>query len=136
MRTPGFHCITFGCQMNVNDSQWVARALVRRGFVERPLEEADVVFLNTCSVRDKPEQKVHSALGRVRRANARALVGVAGCVAQQLGEGLMRRHPQVRLVAGSDGIVSVPDAFVRLLDEPETRLSFLDFTAVYPDRDP
>lgn len=136
MRQPGFHCITFGCQMNVNDSQWVARALVRRGFTERPLDEADVVFLNTCSVRDKPEQKVHSALGRVRQTNARALVGVAGCVAQQLGESLMRRHPQVRLVAGGDGIVSVPDAFVRLLDEPQTRLSFLDFAAVYPDRDP
>ncbi|MCH5277414.1 MAG: tRNA (N6-isopentenyl adenosine(37)-C2)-methylthiotransferase MiaB [Desulfovibrionaceae bacterium] len=136
MREPGFHCITFGCQMNVNDSQWVARALVRRGFAECALEEADVVFLNTCSVRDKPEQKVHSALGRVHQANPRALVGVAGCVAQQLGESLMRRHPQVRLVAGSDGIVSVPDAFVRLLNEPEARLSFLDFTAAYPDRDP
>lgn len=136
MRKPGFHCITFGCQMNVNDSQWVGRALVRRGFEERPLEEADVVFLNTCSVREKPEQKVHSALGRVRQANPAAVVGVGGCVAQQLGEGLMRRHPQVRLVVGSDGIVSAPDAFLRLLAEPELRLSYLDFTATYPDRDP
>ena len=50
-----FHIITFGCQMNVNDSFWLARSLQRRGFVESPLEKAEVVILNTCSVRDKPE---------------------------------------------------------------------------------
>lgn len=136
MSHPGFHCLTFGCQMNVNDSQWVARALARRGFVERSLEDADVVFLNTCSVREKPEQKVHSALGRVRQVNPRAVVGVGGCVAQQLGGELMKRHPQVRLVVGSDGIVHAPDAFVRLLEEDGLRLSYLDFTSEYPDRDP
>lgn len=136
MPQPGFHCLTFGCQMNVNDSQWVARALGQRGFVERSLEDADVVFLNTCSVREKPEQKVHSALGRVRQINPRAVVGVGGCVAQQLGGELMKRHPQVRLVAGSDGIVHAPDAFVRLLQEDGLRLSYLDFTSGYPDRDP
>lgn len=136
MGKSGFHCITFGCQMNVNDSQWVERALMRLGFEEKPLEEADVVFLNTCSVREKPEQKVYSALGRVRQANPRAVVGVAGCVAQQLREELMRRHPQVRLVAGSDGVSAVPDAFVRLLNEPDLRLSYLDFTDIFPDRDP
>ena len=136
MGKSGFHCITFGCQMNVNDSQWVERALMRLGFQEKPLEEADVVFINTCSVREKPEQKVYSALGRVQRANPRAVVGVAGCVAQQLGEELMRRHPQVRLLAGSDGVSSVPDAFVRLLGDPKLRLTFLDFTDIFPDRDP
>ncbi len=136
MGKPGFHCITFGCQMNVNDSQWVARALERRGFEETSLEKADVVFLNTCSVREKPEQKVYSALGRVHQANPRAVVGVAGCVAQQIGQELMRRHPQVRLVAGTDGIAPTPDAFVRLLHEPKLRLSFLDFTDTFPDRDP
>ena len=60
-----FHIITFGCQMNVNDSFWLARSLQRRGFVESPLEKAEVVILNTCSVRDKPEQKVYAALGRI-----------------------------------------------------------------------
>ncbi len=136
MGRPGFHCITFGCQMNVNDSQWVERALVSRGFEPRPLEEADVVLVNTCSVREKPEQKVHSTLGRIRLANPGAVVGVAGCVAQQMGEELARRHPQVRLIAGSDGIASVPDAFVRLLEEPDLRLSYLEFTDAFPDRDP
>ena len=136
MSNPGYHCITFGCQMNVNDSQWVARALEQRGFVEKTLEEADVVFINTCSVREKPEQKVYSALGRVHQANPRAVVGVAGCVAQQIGAELMRRHPQVRFVGGADGIAPAPDAFVRLLHEPKLRLSYLDFTDSFPDRDP
>ncbi len=136
MGRPGFHCITFGCQMNVNDSQWVERALLARGFETRPLEQADVVLVNTCSVREKPEQKVYSALGRIHQANPGAVVGVAGCVAQQLGRELFRRHPQVRLVAGSDGVAFVPDAFVRLLEEPGLRLSYLEFTDSYPDRDP
>ena len=136
MGRPGFHCITFGCQMNVNDSQWVERALISRGFEMRPLEEADAVLVNTCSVREKPEQKVHSTLGRIRLANPAAVVGVAGCVAQQMGEELARRHPQVRLIAGSDGIAAVPDAFVRLLEDPGLRLSYLEFTDAFPDRDP
>ena len=136
MARHGFHCITFGCQMNVNDTWWLARALRKRGMEETTLELADVVFVNTCAVREKPEQKVHSTLGRIRQANPFAVVGVVGCVAQQLGQNLMRRHPQVRLVAGSDGIIHTPDAFVRLLEDSDLRLSFLDFSASYPNRDP
>ena len=52
-----FHIITFGCQMNVHDSRWLGSVLQRRGFAESPLEEARVVVVNTCSVREKPEQK-------------------------------------------------------------------------------
>lgn len=83
-----FHIITFGCQMNVNDSFWLARSLQRRGFVESPLEKAEVVILNTCSVRDKPEQKVYAALGRIKYETRRvpgSFAVVAGCVAQQIG---------------------------------------------------
>ena len=112
-----FHIITFGCQMNVHDSQWLARALEARGFCEAPLEEARVVVVNTCSVREKPEQKVMSTLGRIRQVTGnspRVLVAVTGCVAQQLGEKLFSR--QVRLVAGSDGISGAPQAIERLLD--------------------
>ena len=88
MQERTFHIITFGCQMNVHDSQWLGGALRARGFAEAPLEDAQVVVVNTCSVREKPEQKVMSALGRIRQVtggDARVLVGVAGCVAQQLG---------------------------------------------------
>ena len=137
MRERSYHIITFGCQMNVHDSQWLGRVLQRRGFAEGSLEEAQVVVVNTCSVREKPEQKVMSALGRIRQAtnsNPDVLVVVTGCVAQQLGEELFRQ-PQVRLVAGSDGIASAPEAIERLLAEPDRKLSLLDFTSSYEERE-
>ena len=133
-----YHIITFGCQMNVHDSQWLGRALATRGFVEASLEDAQVVMVNTCSVREKPEQKVMSALGRIRQvtgANPHVLVGVAGCVAQQLGEAFFSKESQVRLVAGSDGISGAPAAIERLLEEPGLRLSLLDFTSHYVERE-
>lgn len=137
MRERSYHIITFGCQMNVHDSLWLGRVLQRRGFAEGSLEEAQVVVVNTCSVREKPEQKVMSALGRLRQAtnsNPDVLVVVTGCVAQQLGEELFRQ-PQVRLVAGSDGIASAPEAIERLLAEPDRKLSLLDFTSSYEERE-
>ena len=105
-----FHILTFGCQMNVNDSGWLARMLMARGLRNGGLAEADVVILNTCSVREKPELKVRSALGRIRQETAgrEVLVCVSGCVAQQLGEKLFGYSSQVRLVAGTDGIASIP----------------------------
>ena len=125
MKERTYHIITFGCQMNVHDSQWLGRALEARGFAAAPLEEAQVVVVNTCSVREKPELKVMSTLGRIRQATGnspRVLVGVTGCVAQQLGDALFRQR-QVRLVAGSDGISGAPAAIERLLDDPALRLA-------------
>ena len=134
---PTFHIMTFGCQMNVNDSDWLARTLIQRGFIQSPLEEAGLVILNTCSVREKPEQKVYSALGRIARAtrhNAKSFVALAGCVAQQLGEGVFDSFPQVRLVLGSDGLNFAPDAIERLRAEPDLRLCFTDFSDRYIER--
>lgn len=138
MKERTYHIITFGCQMNVHDSQWLGRALEARGFAAAPLEEARVVVVNTCSVREKPELKVMSTLGRIRQATGNSphvLVGVTGCVAQQLGDALFRQR-QVRLVAGSDGISGAPAAIERLLDDPALRLSLLDFTSHYEEREP
>lgn len=135
---PSFHIMTFGCQMNVNDSDWLARSLRQRAFVEAPIEKAGVIILNTCSVRDKPEQKVYSALGRIRQKTRRtpqAFVVVAGCVAQQVGSALFKRFPQVRLVVGGDGMASAPDAIMRLCTDPALRLSLVDFSETYPERD-
>jgi len=133
-----YHIITFGCQMNVHDSHWLGRALSARGFFEAPLEDAQVVVVNTCSVREKPEQKVMSTLGRIRQlsgGNPAVLVCVAGCVAQQLGESLFEKESQVRLVAGSDGIGNAPQAIERLLENPAQRLSLLDITSQYVERE-
>lgn len=96
-----FHILTFGCQMNVNDSDWLARALVARGFTEAPLGKARVNIVNTCSVRDKPEQKVYSVLGRIRQATRKlpdAFAVVGGCVAQQIGSGFFTRFPDRKSV--------------------------------------
>ncbi len=138
MREKTYHIITFGCQMNVRDSQWLERVLTARGFSEAPLEDAQVVVVNTCSVREKPEQKVVSTLGRIRQAtggDTRVLVCVTGCVAQQLGEALFAKERQVRLVAGSDGIAAAPQAIEQLLEEHDLHISLLDFTAHYVERE-
>lgn len=131
---PSFHCITYGCQMNVNDSAWVARSLVKMGWVESEMETADFVFINTCSVREKPQHKVLSMLGIIRDVNPKASVAVAGCVAQQMGEKLWEKNAHVRLVLGSDGIVHAPEAFEKLAKNPKLRLSYLKFTKAFPDR--
>ena len=112
-----FHIITFGCQMNVNDSFWLARSLQRRGFVESPLEKAEVVILNTCSVRDKPEQKVYAALGRIKYETRRvpgSFAVVAGCVAQQILEQadiviLEINEHLPRLRGGFDEVIHISD---------------------------
>jgi len=96
---------TFGCQMNVYDSEQMLRDLAAAGYVETHNDdEADIFVLNTCSVRDKPEQKVYSLLGRLKRHKAArgAMIVVAGCVAQQEREALAERAPFVDVVMGPD----------------------------------
>ena len=95
---------TWGCQMNQHDSEKMAGILGGLGYVPAAHEgEADLIILNTCSIREKAESKVYSRLGRLRRlkkSNPQLLVGVVGCVAQQAGEEIFRRAPYVDLVMG------------------------------------
>ncbi|SDB47354.1 tRNA-2-methylthio-N6-dimethylallyladenosine synthase [Desulfonatronum thiosulfatophilum] len=133
-----FHITTFGCQMNVHDSQWLGRTMRDKGWEDSDEDQAEVLILNTCSVRDKPEQKVYSHLGRLRdywSRNPELFVAVGGCVAQQVGEAFFARFPYVRLVFGPDGLPMVPEALARLSREPGLRLSLLDFTESFPERD-
>ena len=95
---------TYGCQMNVYDSERMAEALGASGYVttERP-EEADMILLNTCHIREKASEKVFSELGRLKplkAANPDLKIGVAGCVAQAEGAEILRRAPLVDLVVG------------------------------------
>ncbi len=125
--------------MNAHDSDWLARSLVERGFSEAGPGEALVYILNTCSVREKPEHKVYSAIGRLRpflQERPEAFVAVGGCVAQQVGESIFKRFPEVRLAFGTDGIKGAPEAIARLCSEPYLRLSLVDFSEIYPERDP
>ncbi len=132
-----FHIVTFGCQMNVGDSDWLARALVSRGWRQTPEQDAWLFVVNTCSVRDKPEQKVYSELGRLaayQRKKPGLTAAVGGCVAQQIGRGFFERFPFVRLVFGSDGIAAAPDALDRLAEDASARIALLEFLGAYPER--
>jgi len=136
--TKTFHVLTFGCQMNVHDSEWLARALTVRGWTEVSEDEAEVYIVNTCSVRDKPEQKVYSLLGRLRAYIAEhpdRFVAVGGCVAQQIGNDFLERYPFVRLVFGTDQVGRVPHALDELLEDGERRMALLDFEDGYPSQD-
>ncbi|WP_173081936.1 tRNA (N6-isopentenyl adenosine(37)-C2)-methylthiotransferase MiaB [Fundidesulfovibrio magnetotacticus] len=134
-----FHVITFGCQMNVADSGWLGRSLTAMGWEEVPEDEARVFVVNTCSVREKPELKLYSQLGRLAAHLERdpsVFCAVGGCVAQQVGTSLWNRFPFVRLVFGTDGIPQAPQALARLAENPRLRLSLLDFSDSYTERDP
>ncbi len=120
---------TFGCQMNEYDSLRVERLLGLSGYVvTHSLQDADVIFLNTCSVRAKAEQKVHSFLGRLKRFKERRpglKIIVAGCVAQQLGERLLERFDTLDLVLGTRAITSVGDLLGRIQEGEVRRLACL-----------
>ncbi|HEX6273382.1 MAG TPA: tRNA (N6-isopentenyl adenosine(37)-C2)-methylthiotransferase MiaB [Polyangiaceae bacterium] len=109
---PGFALVTFGCQMNQHDSERIGEVLRAAGWVEEPdLERTDLVLLNTCSVREKAEQKLRSEVGRLALVKERRpglLIGVAGCVAQQEGERLAARMPAIDLVVGPDNLAEIP----------------------------
>jgi tRNA-2-methylthio-N6-dimethylallyladenosine synthase len=107
-----FYLETFGCQMNVHDSEKVAGVLMARGY--RPVDthhDADIILYNTCSIREKAAQKVFSRLGAFRkgRGNEQKIIGVLGCVGQQEGERFFERAPQVSLVCGSASYPQLPD---------------------------
>ena len=107
-----FFIQTFGCQMNVYDSERLGQLLENAGYqpAENP-EGADLIFLNTCSVREKPAQKVYSSLGRIhglKKRNPRLVIGVGGCAAQQEGEALLERFPYLDFVLGTKELFRLP----------------------------
>jgi tRNA-2-methylthio-N6-dimethylallyladenosine synthase len=107
-----FYINTIGCQMNVYDSEQIAARLAGLGYQQTGvLEVADLVIVNTCTIRAKAEQKAFSFLGRLARLkikNPGLIIGVGGCVAQQEGEKILRRVPQIDLVFGTQAIDRLP----------------------------
>jgi tRNA-2-methylthio-N6-dimethylallyladenosine synthase len=129
--TPGsgksFYIETFGCQMNVHDSEKVVGVLAGRGYrqVEK-LAEADLIFYNTCSIREKAAQKVFSRLGEFRGTpGENKIIGVLGCLAQQEGEDIFERAPWVSLVCGSASYRKLPE-FLAQLESGRRRVMGLD----------
>src|SRR3979411_3448025 len=133
--TKTFYLETFGCQMNAHDSEKVVGTLLQQGYRQVPtVEEAGLVLYNTCSIRDKAEQKVFNRLSDYKKYKAQGKVfGVLGCVAQQEGEKIFERAPYVSLVAGSASYRNLPAMLVQIeagnrrvtgLDDRPTGLTF------------
>jgi len=121
-----FYIETFGCQMNAHDSEKVVGTLQQQGYsqVETP-DEAGLVLYNTCSIRDKAEQKVFNRLQQFKRDAGKGKVfGVLGCVAQQEGEKIFEKAPHVSLVAGSASYTKLPQMLVQL-EQGERRVTGL-----------
>ena len=119
MRVPvekTFYIETFGCQMNAHDSEKVVGTLLQQGYTQvDTVEAAHYVFYNTCSIRDKAEQKVFNRLQHFKREAGKGKVfAVIGCVAQQEGEKIFERAPHVSLVAGSASYTKLPEMLVQL----------------------
>ncbi len=114
MRT--FYIETFGCQMNAHDSEKVIGTLVSEGYAQVPtVDEADLVLYNTCSIRDKAEQKVFHRLDQFKKNHGNGKTfAVIGCVAQQEGSAIFERAPHVSLVAGSASYAKLPELLVQL----------------------
>src|SRR5689334_6560254 len=114
---------TYGCQMNVYDSQRMGDALAASGYAPtETIEDADLVLLNTCHIREKAAEKVYSEIGRIRqlknerqRAGKEMMIGIAGCVAQAEGQEIMLRAPAVDLVVGPQSYHRLPDVVRRAL---------------------
>jgi tRNA-2-methylthio-N6-dimethylallyladenosine synthase len=136
-----FYLETFGCQMNVHDSEKVVGTLVQEGYRQvETVEQADLVLYNTCSIRDKAEQKVFNRLADYKKYKKQGKTfGVLGCVAQQEGEKIFERAPYVSLVCGSASYRNLPNMLIQIqagkervtgLDDRETDECFeTEFTA-------
>ncbi len=126
------HIITFGCQMNVHDTERMRMIMKQEGYdwSESP-DDADLILLNTCSVREGPENKVHSQLGRLKplkEKNKELLFGVTGCVAQQKGKELLKQISYLDLVVGTDAIASLPNVVKKVKEtgKPVVQTEFQD----------
>src|ERR1700730_887672 len=116
-----YHLISYGCQMNTADSLEMAQPLKNRGFEATPdKEQADIIIMNTCTVREHAEHKAISNLGRLRtwkEENADRILIVAGCAATLWGESVKKKYPYVDLVSPATQIENFPDAIAKVLKD-------------------
>mgnify|MGYP000326037375 CR=1 FL=1 len=139
-----FHIDTYGCQMNVADSELVESILLDQGYhkSESP-NNADAIFLNTCSIREHAEDKVHSQLGRyhlIKKKKPEVIIGVLGCMAQSLKNDLLESRPYVDIILGPDSYGRLPELLNRnkILKDSlvDTKLSRYEvYDGLFPKRD-
>src|SRR5205814_9089740 len=126
---------TYGCQMNVSDSELMLGKLAAEGYesVDKP-GDADVILVNTCAIRDHAEQRVIGRLGELRRDMKRgAIVGVTGCMAQRLGPELLKKAKHVSLIIGPDGYRALPALVEGALRGERTIATDFDMEEHYED---
>ena len=120
-----YYIETFGCQMNVHDSERLAGLLDQAGYEAAPApDEADLVVINTCSVRERAEDRLYTELGMIptNRSGQRPIVAVTGCVAQQEGSALLKRGRRVDLVVGTQALTRLPEMVDRLIQDRHARV--------------
>lgn len=113
-----YHIVTYGCQMNKSDSEKVAGILENLGYTpSQTVEDADLILLNTCSVRERAEEKVFGKLGELKKVKKRrpeVIIGVFGCMAQRMKEELIEKFPHIDFVLGSYKFVRLPEVLREL----------------------
>jgi len=135
---PSVYVETYGCQMNVSDSELMLGKLAAHGYVpvDGP-EGADVILVNTCAIRDHAEQRVIGRLGELKRhMKADSVMGVMGCMAQRLGPQLLEKARHVSLVVGPDGYRALPDLVERAREGKRTIATSFDLEEHYEDFTP
>ena len=129
---------TFGCQMNEHDSEKIMRILEDVDYtVTENIDNADLILINTCSIREKAEHKVYSSLGRLKtlkKKNPKLVIGVGGCVAQQEGEKLLNRVPHLDMVFGTHNIHKLPELIAKV-DRTGKRVTETDMHFSIPSLD-
>jgi len=138
-----YYIETYGCQMNVADSELIEAMLENEGYiVSNDPWKSDVIFINTCSIREKAEEKIHSQLGRwdlIKKQKPEILIGVLGCMAQNLKQDLLENRPFVDIVLGPDSYRNLPTLLKRKLKDRnsivDTKLSrFEVYEGLFPNR--
>ena len=138
-----YHIQTYGCQMNVADSELVESILVNQGYKSsNDPNKADVIFINTCSIREHAEDKVHSQLGRyelIKKNRPNIMIGVLGCMAQSLKQDILEKRSYVDIILGPDSYRRLPDLLNRGKNQPnslvDTKLSrFEVYDDLFPSR--
>jgi tRNA-2-methylthio-N6-dimethylallyladenosine synthase len=135
---PTVYIETYGCQMNVSDSELMLGTLTAAGYrhVQEP-DGADLILVNTCAIRDHAEQRVIGRLGEIkRRMKSDSVVGVTGCMAQRLGPQLLQRAPHVSLVVGPDGYRALPTLVANARGGERTAVTTFDLEEHYEDFTP
>ncbi len=127
---------TYGCQMNDHDTERMAGLLTPEGYaLTGQMDDADLILMNTCSIREKAEQKAFSELGRIQQLQQQRpgmIVGVAGCLARQEGVALLKRHPWLRLVFGSKQIDQLPRLLRETIDSGRAVVAVDDPVGIAP----